>query len=105
MGDSGTSWGLYAVLRCGPCLRSISPSSIGLSPFGDFCLRGYEALLRQFHSRLFPDCRLSYPLTSLELEKSVVCGQGEPEDGGGSYKENFEGQRLFTGQRVSEKWE
>jgi len=85
--------------RCWSCLRSISLFPIGLSPFGNLCLRGYEALLRQFHSRLFPDCRLSYSLTSLELEKSVVRGQGEPEDGSGSHEKHFEGQCLLTEER------
>jgi len=80
-----------SVHRCRSCLRLFSLFPIGLSPFGDLSLSRYEALLRQSHSRLFPDFRLLYSLASLELEKSVICGQGEPEDGSGSHEEGFEG--------------
>jgi len=85
--------------RCWSCVCSTPLFPIGLSPFCDLSLGGYETSLRQFHSRLLPDCRLSYSLASLELDKGVVCGQGEPEDGSGSHEENFEGQCLFTEER------
>jgi len=72
-------------------LRSISLFTINLSPFSNLGLCGYEASFRQFYSRFFPDGRLFYSLTSLELEESVVCGEGEPEDSCDSHEEDFEG--------------
>ena len=71
-------------------LRSISLFAIDLSPFCNLGLCRHETSFRQFHSRFFPDGRLFYSLTSLELEESVVCGQGEPEDSSDSHEEDFE---------------
>jgi hypothetical protein len=72
-------------------LHSISLSAINLPPFGNLGFCRYKSSFRQFHSRFFPDGRIFYSLTSLELEESVVCGQSEPEDGGDSHEEGFEG--------------
>jgi hypothetical protein len=80
------------------CLRPVSLFAISLPPFRNLGLCGYETSFRQFHSRLFPDRRFFYSSVSFELEERVVCGQGEPKDGGDSHEKGFEGQCLFTEQ-------
>lgn len=96
-GECMTSPSLYILLHHASVvlgdrlwLRSISLFAISLSPFSNLGLCGYEASFRQFHSRFFPDGRLSYSLMSLELEESIVCGKGKPEYGGGSHEKGFE---------------
>lgn len=60
------------------------------SPFGNLSFRRYETSFRQLHSRLFPDGCLLYSMVGFEFEESMICGHGEPEDGGDSHEEDFE---------------